>query len=114
MKKTSISEPSALTISYNRLRQRIVTIAYDIEKTEEGFAYMELQLRPGTADYPGIVSQIITQKYPSDQMQAIVNNYLADPSDATIAKEFQDMQAWRTMAKRVAKEILADPRLAVL
>jgi hypothetical protein len=41
-------------------------------------------------------------------MQAIINNYLADPSDEGILQEFNDMQAWRKEAKIIAKEILAE------
>lgn len=108
MKKTNNSEPKLLTISHNRLRQRLVTVAIDVEKTDEGYSYREVTLQPGTANYDGIVSALITCKYPSDRMQAVINNYLADPSDEGILQEFNDMQAWRKEAKIIAKEILAE------
>ena len=108
MKKTNNSEPKLLTISHNRLRQRLVTVAIDVEKTDEGFAYKEVVLQPGTINYDGIVSQLITSKYPSDRMQAIINNYLADPSDEEILQEFNTMQEWRKEAKNLAREILAE------
>jgi hypothetical protein len=56
--------------------------------------------------YPQIVDALVTKKYPQDQMQAIINNHLADPEDEGHLAEFQQMQAWRTLAKATAKEIL--------
>lgn len=41
-------------------------------------------------------------------MEAIVNNYLAEPDNADIAKEFSDMQSWRKNAKVLAKQYLAE------
>jgi len=41
-------------------------------------------------------------------MEAIINNYLADPSDEGILEEFNQMQTWRKEAKALAKEILAE------
>lgn len=108
MKKTNNSEPKLLIISHSRLRQRLVTVAIDVEKTAEGYSYREVVLHPDITNYDGIVSALITCKYPSDKMQAIINNYLADPSDEGILQEFNDMQDWRKEAKAIAKEILAE------
>ena len=65
-----------------------------------------MTLQPGTINYDGIVNQLITSKYPSDKMQAIINNYLAEPSDEAILQEFSNMQTWRKEAKDLAREIL--------
>lgn len=40
-------------------------------------------------------------------MQAIVNNYLADPTSDNAIEEMQEMQNDRAMAKHFAKEALA-------
>lgn len=114
MKKTSISVPASHTISHNRLRQRIVTLNIDVEKTDEGYSYTEVELRPGTVCYDGIVSQLVTHKYPSDRMQAIINNYLVNPSDETVLEEFTAMQEWRAMSKSIAKKILSELTPSVL
>lgn len=108
MKKTINSEPKLLSFFHNHLRQRMVIVAIDVEKTAEGYSYREVVLHPDITNYDGIVSALITCKYPSDKMQAIINNYLADPSDEGILQEFNDMQAWRKEAKIIAKEILAE------
>lgn len=108
MKKTINSEPKLLSFFHNHLRQRMVIVAIDVEKTAEGYSYREVVLHPDITNYDGIVSELITRKYPSDKMQAIINNYLADPSDEGILQEFNDMQAWRKEAKIIAKEILEE------
>lgn len=108
MKKTINSEPKLLSFFHNHLRQRLVTVAIDVEKTDEGYSYSEVVLHPDITNYDGIVSALITRKYPSDRMQAIINNYLADPSDEEILQEFNTMQEWRKEAKNLAREILAE------
>lgn len=59
-------------------------------------------------NYDSIVSAIIKQRYPSDRMQAVINNYLLDPEDEEIKREFQEMQAWRAFAKETAKAALVE------
>lgn len=54
-----------------------------------------------------IIDAIVTAEYPNDVMQAVVNNYLANPEDAERKAEFDAMQAWRTKAKSIADEVLA-------
>ncbi len=54
-----------------------------------------------------IVDAIVTAGYPSDVMQAVQNNYLANQKDAEAKAEMDAMQAWRTHAKQVADEVLA-------
>ena len=58
--------------------------------------------------YPQIVSALVDKKYPFDAMQAIQNNYLADPEDADHKAEFDTMQTWRATAKAAAHEILGE------
>lgn len=55
-----------------------------------------------------IVDAIVTAGYPNDVMQAVQNNYLADPEDEDAKAEMDDMQAWRVKAKQVADEVMAD------
>ena len=76
-----------------------------IESPKENF---KIDFLTTQGNYDNIVSTIITKKYPSDKMQAVVNNYLLDPEDETIKQEFQEMQAWRAFAKEKAKEALTE------
>ena len=60
----------------------------------------------GVINYDAIVDAIITQRYPSDKMMAVINNYMLSPDDESITAEWQEMQAWRQRAKEVAKEAI--------
>lgn len=57
-------------------------------------------------DYETLVSNLITIKYNTDKMQAIINNYLLDADDELVLQEFNEMQDYRKQCKKVAKEIL--------
>lgn len=54
--------------------------------------------------YGHCVDKLISAKYPSDKMQAIINNYLADPNNPSYINEFNAMQEWRKIAKEASKE----------
>lgn len=53
--------------------------------------------------YSEIVSTIINDKYSNDQMQAIINNYLAGDH----LEEYNEMQEWRKLAKDIGKQIIS-------
>ncbi len=57
-----------------------------------------------------VIDAIVTAAYPSDVMQAIVNNHLMDEADDEDYEEHQAewtaMQQWRKQAKQVAKEVM--------
>lgn len=65
-------------------------------------AYVTRLARPLT--YDRAVSAIVEDGYPGDKMQAVVNNWLLDQTDAEAKAEMEAMQAWRKLAKRVARE----------
>ena len=69
----------------------------------------------GRADYGSVVSAIVNDRFPADKVDAIRWNYeLAkdEKSGITEAKrteylgEYDVLQAWRTLAKAIAKEVL--------
>lgn len=57
-------------------------------------------------DYETLVSNLITIKYNTDKMQAVINNYLLDADDELVLQEFNDMQDYRKRCKLIAKQIL--------
>lgn len=92
------------TVNYN-----IATIGGD---TPTGYKYKHqaVTLEPGVWCYDAIVSALVTAEYPRDRMDAIVNNYLADPTNDNAIEEMLEMQSWRKAAKQIAKEALViDP-----
>ncbi len=80
----------------------------DITELEDGtYEYDQVQIRPGRNNYAGIVDALISHKYPTDKMQAVMNNYMAAQTDEAI-EEFDRMQRWRAEAKAIAREIFPD------
>lgn len=92
------------------LGQKQRTVNYLIQPTgEAGYTHKHkaVTLEPGVWHYDAIVDAIITAEYPNGKMQAIVNNYLADPTNDNAVEEMLEMQNDRAMAKHYAKEALA-------
>lgn len=56
--------------------------------------------------YEQVTSAIIDAAYPSDQMQAIINNHLLESDNAEHEAEFAAMQQWRADAKTIAKQVM--------
>lgn len=66
-----------------------------------------------------VIDAIVTAVYPTDKMQAIINNHFAnlakiadgkklDADDEEHESEYEEMQSWRTKAKTVAKEVMEE------
>ena len=66
-----------------------------------------------------VIDAIVTSVYPTDKMQAIINNHFAnlaknadgkklDADDEEHEAEYNAMQDWRTKAKAVAKDVLEE------
>lgn len=64
-----------------------------------------------------VIDAIVTAVYPTDKMQAIINNHFAnlakiadgkklDADDEVHEAEYDAMQEWRTKAKAVAKNVI--------
>lgn len=64
-----------------------------------------------------VVDAIVSSAYPTDKMQAIINNHFAnlakiadgeklDADDEEHEAEYEAMQAWRTKAKAVATDVI--------
>lgn len=73
-------------------------------ETTQYAAYCVRVDEPVTRDR--IIAAIITAAYPSDEMQAIINNHLLDPTDEEHEAEFNAMQQWRTHAKEIASKVM--------
>lgn len=81
-------------------------VNFNIVKEQDWYSYEQVKIPNGRFDYSGIIDALITYKYPNDKMQSVINNYLLDPTDEDIVKEFNEMQAWRKEAKEIAKQAL--------
>lgn len=88
-------------------------VNYNIEEVKregpEGETVIEYQFEQvvvtNPCDYPAIVSALIRSRYTADQVEAIMLNHGDGNPDHEA--EYAALQAWRTEAKRIAKEVLA-------
>lgn len=91
------------------------------------YAYNQISVPMGKWKYDEVVSAIIRDKYREDEMEAITNNlaavnamffqtlvsegivgaiqYLRDSYKSDDTERFKEMQEWRALAKREAREI---------
>lgn len=86
------------------------TINFGIEEhpdDENRFSFYSVKVKVGDWDYSGIVNAIVTAEYPNDRMQAVINNFMQNLSSDS-EREFNDMQAWRNLAKKTACEVLGE------
>lgn len=91
------------------LGQPVATINVLVEPSledETTWRWLEITLPPASWNYPLLVDRLVTLYYPSDRMQAVINNYLLDMSDPEASEEFGQMQQWRAEAKAIAKQLL--------
>lgn len=100
---------------------------YEAWKKEHRYAYSSVTIGNARWTYSGVVEAIIREKYTIDEMEAITNNmaavnavflqtlvsegiieatkYLKSSIDDDNSTIFKEMQEWRAMAKREAKEV---------
>ena len=100
---------------------------YESWKIEHKYAYSSVTVGNARWTYSGVVEAIIREKYTIDEMEAITNNmaavtavflqtlvsegiieatkYLKNSIDDDNSTIFKEMQEWRALAKREAKEL---------
>lgn len=81
-------------------------INLNIEFKDGWYIFDQIEIEFNKWNYSGVVDALVQYKYPIDKMQAVINNYLLDATDAYAIEEFNKMQAWRKEAKEIAKEAL--------
>lgn len=103
-------------------------MSYEVFVREHKYSYNSLSIGNGRWGYSGIVEAIIREKYTNDQMEAITNNvnvivaeffntlvtdgladsikYLLSSVKSENMENFRDMQEWRALAKREARNVL--------
>lgn len=120
MNKSVFSESPALVvyeganICVNFDVEESVTPVAEIAENEDGasdepvkqfLAYSVRVAHPVTRDK--VIDAIITAAYPSDVMQALINNHFLEPDpNPDHAEEFAAMQQWRAHAKEIASLVL--------
>ena len=64
-----------------------------------------LSIRNGTQEkqYGQLVSDLVRKKYSASAVEAILNNYMDDPSNEKYVAEFKELQAYRAECKEMAR-----------
>ena len=86
-------------------------INFDVreEDSEQGkYSYLQVEMYPSQMRRSAIISAVIRAKYNQDEMEAIINNYLEDPTDEGALADIHEMQSWRCLAKQIATEALSN------
>ena len=98
-------ENSPEVITYKSRGKTFRYVPYNVKKLKDKtYTWNYVFVGPSGYNYDGLVNAIIGIKYTLDKMLAILNNYLYDSENKTYKQEFNDMQNWRILAKKYAKE----------
>ena len=133
-KNYSNERPQLYTRDAGNEHTRTINFGIEEHQDDENrFSFYSVKVKVGDWDYSGIVNAIVTAEYPAEMMQAIMNNYHQETDlaklidllrttqnfnklrsamndwlsrrDQDIVKEYEEMQAWRKMAKETAREV---------
>lgn len=113
-KERGLELPPEMTVSYRfGVPQYTVNVlveecAPEAEGQPQEYGWTRICLAPGPLTYDALVAALIRTRYSDDRMASVINNRMAEPDDADIAAEWEQMQAWRREAKALAKQILTD------
>jgi len=83
------------------------TYNIEVQTDDEGYKWLSHRLPQETWDRSSIISSIIRMRYSADEVEAIVNNILAKPTDRSRVAEYLGLQEWRAKAKKYATELMS-------
>lgn len=105
-KNYSNERPQLYTRDAGNEHTRTINFGTEEHQDDENrFSFYSVKVKVGDWDYSGIVNAIVSAEYPADRMQAVINNFMQNLSSDS-EQEFEDMQAWRNLAKKTACEVL--------
>ena len=86
--------------------QNVMTVNVGVTEVDGGYEWDSVTLPNGRWGYGLIVNALVEGRYPSDKMQAILNNCISNLFDAGNLTEYKALQEWRKKAKQYAREAL--------
>lgn len=88
--------------------QAVYTIRVMVQRDEERneYKWLEVQLGRDTWSRSAIISALVRLYYSADDVEAIINNCLANLFDEKSIADYQALQEWRMMAKHYADQLL--------
>lgn len=102
VREMALSEIQALWEQEHPQEQQEITEEFI---NEHKYCYEQVKIPMGRWNYENAVDALITHKYPNDKMQAVINNYLLDPTDTEALTDFTEMQEYRKYCKELAKKL---------
>lgn len=90
---------------------------YTLYYTDKNGNPITISMPVGVWNKGSITNELIRSSYPQDVMESIVNNHflkiadwidakLSGSTDSFVDEEYEEMQRWRTVSKRLADEAL--------
>lgn len=110
MERQGYEQPSAIALS-RHLGQPVYTLSVFVEETTDEdsnpcYVWQEVTLPVGVWNYGAIVDALVRIQYPSDKMEAVTNNYLANQGDMDSATAYTEMLRYRGECKVLARQLL--------
>ena len=83
-----------------------VSVYMNPREVKGGYEVDEYHLvMPEQPTYNTLIAALVRVRYSSDDMEAIINNYLLDTQNPDASATFREMQIWRQTVKAFAKKI---------
>lgn len=99
---TSLETPKLIAERYGRSTKYYVP--YGIVENDGAYDFKYVLINPNDYNYGGVVDAIISTKYDSKDVIAILANYVGDPTNEKYKSEFDELQEWRLYAKTESKK----------
>lgn len=101
MINSGVTAPEVVTKTINGTLCTVVPFVVTDGDESKGVPYewIDIILRPASYNYGGVVDAIVNLKYSLSEVLAIFSNYLSDMTDEESKREFDELQAWRKVAK---------------
>lgn len=103
---SSVSKPTTNKVKLNN--KMYVQVPVCTKQIDGVYHFMLFNMLASNYNYGDLVNTFITMIYSNQEMTAIINNYLLDPTDEVALNEFNEMQNVRKEAKELAKYLLSE------
>lgn len=110
MKQKGYEQPDRIAVTRHLGQPKYTLNVFVKEMNDEDgdpcYEWQEVSLPVGVWDYGAIVDALVRIQYPSDRMEAVTNNYLANQGDMDCAVAYTEMLRYRGECKVLARQLL--------
>lgn len=112
MRQKGYEQPDRIAITRHLGQPKYTLNVFVKETTDEDgnpcYEWQEVSLPVSVWDYGAIVDALVRIQYPSDRMEAVTNNYLANQGDMDCAVAYTEMLRYRGECKVLARELMRE------